>query len=459
MKKRFIFLLCVFFLIGVLLVSCETPTPPAGEEGASGESTPEESTPEESTPEESTPEETTPEDSTPAECAHEYALVEKVDALALRDGTEQYVCSLCQDSYVETIPATKSIKILALGNSFTVDGTHHLWNICKDGGVENVIVGNLYIGNCTLDKHWANISDDKPAYTYYKNTGGEWVTTNDFCVEDALKQEEWDYIILHQTSGSAGFADGFVHLNKIIRFFNENKTNPNAKIIWHMPWAYQSDSTHAEFPKYGQNQLTMYQMIVDRVKEQILTRDTISMVIPSGTAIQNLRTSYVGDYVTRDGYHLDYGFGRYTAALTWFSVLTGGDISVVDWIPPKFPDVTSFLPVIRESVAAAVEKPFEITTSSLTSEVVPVPPRQPIDPSAQLNPADSLQADTALAAAFGVDLTKYQLLTWEYLENTFWNCMMYLKRPAVCTSSTHGIARYLPTAVVSRYSLSRIYAR
>lgn len=39
------------------------------------------------------------------------------------------------------------------------------------------------------------------------------------------------------------------------------------------------------------------------------------MIIPTGTAIQNARTSFVGDHMNRDGYHLDLKIGRYTAAL------------------------------------------------------------------------------------------------------------------------------------------------
>ena len=42
------------------------------------------------------------------------------------------------------------------------------------------------------------------------------------------------------------------------------------------------------------------------------------MIIPTGTAIQNARTSFVGDHMNRDGYHLDLKIGRYTAACTWF---------------------------------------------------------------------------------------------------------------------------------------------
>lgn len=387
---------------------------------------------------------------------HTYVELARTEALALRNGSVEYSCTVCGDTYSEAIPATKSIKILALGNSFTVDGTHHLWNICKDGGAENVIVGNLYIGNCTLDTHWNNISGSKAAYKFYKNTSGEWKTTENCRVIDALKQEDWDYIVLHQTSGSAGFADTFENLDNIIGFINDNKTNPNAKIVWHMPWAYQSDSTHSEFSKYDKDQMKMYSEITARVQELILTRDTISAVIPSGTAIQNLRTSYIGDKLTRDGYHLSYSYGRYTASLAWYAVLTGGDVDVVDWKPAKFPEVQCYLPVMREAAKAAVATPFGVTQSSLPQGSVPIGTYTPSDP---LDPSTYLEGDKALAEAYGVDLSKYRLLTWDYLENAYWYCTSKLgtttpKSTAgtyhqnICTKKKYSVEDELPVGTI-----------
>lgn len=58
----------------------------------------------------------------------------------------------------------------------------------------------------------------------------------------------------------------------------------------------------------------MYHSIVKAVdKASKLTK--IKMIIPTGTAIQNARTSFVGDHMNRDGYHLDLKIGRYTGRL------------------------------------------------------------------------------------------------------------------------------------------------
>ena len=133
-----------------------------------------------------------------------------------------------------------------------------------------------------------------------------------------------------------------------------HKRNPNAVLYWHMTWAYQSDSDHWAFPRYGCDQATMYNAILHTVRSEILTNPAYAGVIPSGIAIQSLRATPVGDTVTRDGFHLSESHGRYAAALTWAQTLCGVDPDTVDWLPEAFADVIRpDLPYIREAVKAA----------------------------------------------------------------------------------------------------------
>ena len=44
-------------------------------------------------------------------------------------------------------------KVLAIGNSFSEDATHFLHQICESSGIENEVV-NLYVGGCSLERHW-----------------------------------------------------------------------------------------------------------------------------------------------------------------------------------------------------------------------------------------------------------------------------------------------------------------
>ena len=74
----------------------------------------------------------------------------------------------------------------------------------------------------------------------------------------------------------------------------------------HQTWAYASTSKHSGFKNYNCNQLTMYQAIADAVKKAAKV-NKIKIVIPSGTAIQNARTSFIGDHLNRDGNSLIHG--------------------------------------------------------------------------------------------------------------------------------------------------------
>ena len=271
----------------------------------------------------------------------------------------------------QTTPPTvthekKSIKILAIGNSFSVDAMEWLGYILMDMGYNDIYLGNLYIGGCSLDTHWDNIQNSKEAYEFYYSQYGTWSKRTD-SVNDVIKLKEWDVITIQQVSQNSGMTDTFGNLQNILDFIHANKTNKDAKVYWHMTWAYEGDSTHSGFANYNKDQMTMYNAIVNAVKTSVLTNSSLDGFIPSGTAIQNLRTSYHGDRLTRDGYHLSYDVGRYTAALTWAKLLTGKSIDNVTYVPKQYPNVKNHLASIKEAVNNAVEKPLEVTPATITT--------------------------------------------------------------------------------------------
>ncbi|MBQ9692790.1 MAG: DUF4886 domain-containing protein, partial [Clostridia bacterium] len=301
-------------------------------------------------------------------CEHSYTEEIIEEPGVLTPGKAKCVCSLCGESSEYELPATKTLKVLAIGNSFSVDGMQYLWDICRDGGVENVILGNMYIGGCSLNKHWTNMQSGAGAYKYYKNTEGKWETTEEFSIPNAIKDEEWDIITVQQSSGDSGETETYSALADITAYIQEHKTNPDAKIYWHMTWAYQGDSTNKHFPRYDSDQKKMYEAIASVAQNFVLKNEDIAGLIPSGTAIQNLRSSYVGDTVTRDGYHLSYSHGRYTAALTWFAYITGGDIDGITWMSAEH-NVFEDIEPIKEAVKNALKAPFEVTPSAFDKAV------------------------------------------------------------------------------------------
>ena len=205
------------------------------------------------------------------------------------------------------------LKILTIGNSFSDDSMEYVAEIAKDLGVKNIKLGNLYIGGCSLSKHYNNAIKDLKSYEYRTNQGNYWTNKKGVSISEAIESENWDYISIQQNSDDSGISSSYsLYLEDLITYIY-NTANEEAKIVFNMTWAYQQNSTHQEFVKYNKNQNTMYEAIVEAVKEKVRSNEDISMVIPVGTAIQNARTSFVGDTLTRDGYHLTYDFGRYVA--------------------------------------------------------------------------------------------------------------------------------------------------
>ncbi len=256
-----------------------------------------------------------------------------------------------------------ALKILCIGNSFSVDSMEYVYQIARAAGVDNVVLGNLYIGGCSLATHLTNAKNDSGSYTYYKNTSGTWSSSGSQKISTAVKSEDWDFISVQQVSGSSGIADTYGDLDELLDIVEP--LNPSARLVWHMTWAYKTGSSHTDFSKYDKDQMTMYNAIVKAVQSKILTEDRIEIVIPAGTAIQNARTSYYGDNFTRDGYHLN-DFGRFIGSLTFVKALTGLSIDNLDY---KLDSMTSNnLLLAIDAVNKAIAKPFEVTTSAYATE-------------------------------------------------------------------------------------------
>ena len=260
-------------------------------------------------------------------------------------------------------PDSQSISILAIGNSFSVDAMEYLYGYLKQAGYEDIFLGNLFIGGCTLQTHASNLADNKKAYTYYTNSTGVWAENKNHDALSAIRSRQWDYISMQQASGSSGMPDTYEpYLSSIVDAVKANC--PGAKRMWHMTWAYQANSNHSEFSKYGCVQIRMYNAILNAVRTKVLSRGDFDFVIPCGTAIQNLRTSLTGDTVTRDGYHMSYEVGRVATALMWLKQISGCPLEDIDIRPSGHSVATDLAPAIKDAVEKAYAHPMEVTASA-----------------------------------------------------------------------------------------------
>ena len=269
------------------------------------------------------------------------------------DGSVQYYADL-------TVSEESYERLLAIGNSFSDDALlYYLHDMASESG-HKLLICNLYIGGCSLQRHWENVQNDAPDYILQRiNLDGSRDDIKNSRISQTLLDENWDYISLQQVSQESGIYEGYQeYLPKLVDYVKKLSTNPDLKLLLHQTWAYAEDSQHDGFKNYSRDQLKMYHAIMDAVAK---AKDLVKadLVIPSGTAIQNGRTSYIPDSrFTRDGYHLSLDLGRYIAACTLYEALYG-NVKSIKFKPKGLSEYDARL--AREAATQAVAKPFSIT--------------------------------------------------------------------------------------------------
>ena len=240
----------------------------------------------------------------------------------------------------------------------------YLHELAEAEGI-STIIGNMFIGGCSLERHVKNARDNAPAYAYRKiGTDGKKREKGKMSLETVLADDDWDYVSLQQASPFSGMYETYeASLPELIEYVKA-RLPKKTKLMLHQTWAYASTSRHSGFKNYNCNQLTMYQAIADAVKKAAKA-NKIKIVIPSGTAIQNARTSFIGDHLNRDGYHLDVKIGRYTAACTWVERIFKHNVVGNPYTPEGLDEARKA--VAQKAAHAAVKHPYKVTDLSITN--------------------------------------------------------------------------------------------
>ena len=282
-------------------------------------------------------------------------------------------------SYKVNVKEANKLKVLMIGNSFADDTINYAYEIAKSLGIpeENILVADIYIGGCSLATHWSNAQSNAAAYRFGLEKEGwfDGSSYTNWTMEQAIMYADWDFITFQQNSGNSGGPASYSCLQDLMDYVydiatdveNNPNANPNVKFVWHQTWAYQQDSTSSAFKTYNNDQMTMFNAIMNCLETQVLDKNFVA-IIPNGTAIQNARTSLIGDTFSRDQHnHLSYGAGRFIASMNLVSVLTGRDMSNLTWTPASSGFSYSLseteVKICKESVANAIANPFVITKS------------------------------------------------------------------------------------------------
>lgn len=268
-----------------------------------------------------------------------------------------FFCSLIM-AVAASAAQRDTVKILAIGNSFSEDAVEeHLSDLARAEGLD-VIICNMYIGGCSIERHVRNLRGNIADYRYRKiDPQGKMTEVKGYALETVLAEEDWDYVSVQQSSPYSGLPESYVLLPELVNYVRE-RVPSDAVIMFHQTWAYSPDSSHKDFVNYDRNQMKMYEAIVATVMQEAPKVD-ISLVIPSGTAIQNARTSHLGTDLTRDGYHLSRPLGRYIAACTWLEAVLGVNPVGNSYCPDGMS--AEDCRTAQKAAHKAVRKPYSVT--------------------------------------------------------------------------------------------------
>ena len=212
----------------------------------------------------------------------------------------------------------KQLRVLAIGNSYTVDAITYVKDILAAADIEEDSYSVYYVAHeaATL-QHWWEQAEQETELTLYHACGAQMPLKEGTMAQ--LLAQQWDVISLQQYSDdSVDYTTYNPWLRQLIDFIQQYCPNPDVTLAWQMPWSY-NDRIVPSMPNYTR------WLFIANATQTMLIEDGVNVIIPVGTAIQNGRRSVLNTagQLTRDGWHLDYGIGRYIAACTWVETLFG----------------------------------------------------------------------------------------------------------------------------------------
>lgn len=226
------------------------------------------------------------------------------------------------------------LRVLDIGNSYSVDATNLLPLIAKASHSD---LSTMCLYRCSRGgasfKSWVDVYNDNDTtrtYTITKVVGGLPANVqtgmgdagDGKLFRDALSNESWDLIIIHQVSAYAPYYSKWKdnsnagHLDELISIIKKHQ--PNAELgfmLVHSQWSeYPANTEKSSYDRW--------QLIANSTKS-FCEDYNVDFVIPYGTAIQNLRASSLNNEydLTRDGTHCGYGLAQYTAACCYYESL------------------------------------------------------------------------------------------------------------------------------------------
>lgn len=207
--------------------------------------------------------------------------------------------------------ATRTLKVLVLGNSYTNCSTFAIPTIIANAGITSGwSLNNQAATGAGLTDYV--LHDAYPPSNNTSTIEGWWnrIVGN----SGSTLAGNYDIVVLNQASPIQTDWDYFVpEVGYIIDAIRHFCTNKEVKIAFHMSW----NRYHAGYSNTSWIHPEWYQAIVENT-QRLVSLYGVDIVIPCGTAIENVQAS--GGNVGYDSFysHLVNGLGEYAAAAAWY---------------------------------------------------------------------------------------------------------------------------------------------
>ena len=236
------------------------------------------------------------------------------------------------------------LRILMVGNSGCFYYTDELTGMLKAAGIE-ADVCNLYYSGCSVKQHWTWLQDGSTPYEYYvKATGGQVKKYDEYTIDGALSDRNWDIVTLQQafwpemTKSIEEAKDITLRYAKDLYDHIRSKL-PQAELLWHQTWAYQvgfdwragkeANQITEDMKVLTVEKQTAFYEVIRTVSNEVCQQNAVPY-IPVSDAWQIARKHpAIGDVLCDkatggdDLHDGDTGGGQYLNACVWFEYITG----------------------------------------------------------------------------------------------------------------------------------------
>ena len=258
------------------------------------------------------------------------------------------------------------LNVLMIGNSFSDDTLYYAKEIANSYGI-NINIYDAYIAGCTLNTHYSNLQNNTATYSMRSTQGTTWVYKDNMSLGEIIDFEDWDIVTFQQASAEIGRPESYSNLSNLVSLVR-TRVGQHPKFYWYQTWAYDWDymEYYDYYAYFNNNQTTMYNAINSCYQNQVAPLNLFDKTIYAATAVQNMRTSFMKDTISRDGKHMSMVHGRYLLGLNFLSNVLDIDLdlSPCAYLPEGVN--SSFTAVANESVRNARKTPLAVTNSIYT---------------------------------------------------------------------------------------------